>query len=166
MYQRLDNKNFADKISQLNPNFLFVDEAHCISEWGHDFRPDYARLGHFRERLDFPQTIALTATATPLVRSDVVASLQLREPNVFITGFARPNLRFEVSMTAGGREKEFELMQFLDQTAGPERVVRGIEAQEDRLLRVPGQRDDVQLLPDVDGREVHVAPPAELEDDL
>ncbi len=77
---------------------MAVDEAHCVSEWGHDFSPDYARLGHFRERyLGNVQTIALTATATPAVRDDVSKLLGLKSPQVFVTGFARTNLRFSVS---------------------------------------------------------------------
>ncbi|HAY81903.1 MAG TPA: helicase [Planctomycetaceae bacterium] len=116
--ERLRNSAFLDAIRRTKIALLAVDEAHCVSEWGHDFRPDYARLGRFRERLGFPQTIALTATATPHVRADVMDSLQLQDPATFITGFARPNLRFEVTVTSGGREKDFELMRFLEQTPG------------------------------------------------
>lgn len=116
--ERLRNNAFLDAVRRTKIALLAVDEAHCVSEWGHDFRPDYARLGRFRERLGFPQTIALTATATPLVRADVIDSLQLQDPATFITGFARHNLRFEVTVTSGGREKEFELLRFLEQTPG------------------------------------------------
>lgn len=103
--ERLRNPRFLDAARGLRVQLLAVDEAHCISEWGHDFRPDYARLGRFRERLGNPPTIALTATATPDVREDIVHQLQLRSPDVFITGFARPNLRFEVLSPAGTSEK-------------------------------------------------------------
>jgi ATP-dependent DNA helicase RecQ len=97
---------------------LAVDEAHCVSEWGHDFRPDYARLGRFRRRLGNPQTIALTATATPEVRDDIAEMLQLREPQVFVSGFARENLLFNVQDVANGREKNAALVEFLRETPG------------------------------------------------
>ncbi len=116
--ERLRNQSFLEKVRGAKVHLLAVDEAHCISEWGHDFRPDYARLGRFRERLGWPQTIALTATATPKVRADVVAQLKLREPKVFITGFARANLRFEVQEPQGDLGKYEALRVFLEETPG------------------------------------------------
>lgn len=116
--ERLRNTRFQEAVRQMKLQLLAVDEAHCISEWGHDFRPDYARLGRFRERLGFPQTIALTATATPTVRRDVVELLGLREPTTFITGFARPNLRFEVLQANGEAEKDQVLIDFLRTNPG------------------------------------------------
>jgi len=116
--ERLRHSQFLEKVRSAKVHLLAVDEAHCISEWGHDFRPDYARLGRFRERLGWPQTIALTATATPKVRDDVAKQLQLRQPKVFITGFARANLRFEVQEPQGDLGKYEALRQFLEQTPG------------------------------------------------
>jgi ATP-dependent DNA helicase RecQ len=116
--ERLRSTLFLEKVRQSQVQLLAVDEAHCISEWGHDFRPDYARLGRFRERLGYPQTIGLTATATPKVRADILQQLRLREPSVFITGFARENLRFEVQQPVGGRDKFDELLTLLKQTPG------------------------------------------------
>ena len=116
--ERLRNKAFIDALASVKVQLLAVDEAHCVSEWGHDFRPDYARIGKFREQLGYPQTIALTATATPLVRSDVMEVLRLREPQVFITGFARPNLHFEVR-EVWGKDAKWEAMQdLLENTPG------------------------------------------------
>jgi len=97
---------------------LAVDEAHCISEWGHDFRPDYARLGYFRHILGNPTTIALTATATDRVRRDIIEQLDLREPRTFITGFARPNLFYEVKSLTSERQKTDLLVEFLQETPG------------------------------------------------
>ena len=116
--ERLRHQMFLEKVRAAKVHLLAVDEAHCISEWGHDFRPDYARLGRFRERLGWPQTIALTATATPKVRSDVAKQLQLREPKVFITGFARASLRFEVQEPQGDLGKYEALRVFLEETPG------------------------------------------------
>ena len=116
--ERLRSTLFLEKVRESKVQLLAVDEAHCISEWGHDFRPDYARLGRFRERLGYPQTIGLTATATPKVRADIIAQLRLREPAVFITGFARENLSFEVQQPVGGRDKFDELLSLLKETPG------------------------------------------------
>jgi ATP-dependent DNA helicase RecQ len=116
--ERFRNSMFREAVVRSNVRLLAIDEAHCVSEWGHDFRPDYARLGAFRQRIGNPQTIALTATATADVRQDVIASLELREPRVFVTGFARPNLRFEVAAPGSQPEKIDALCRFLDQTPG------------------------------------------------
>ncbi len=116
--ERLRNARFLEAVRATTVQLLAVDEAHCISEWGHDFRPDYARLGRFRERLGSPQTIALTATATPTVRNDVLHLLGLKEPQTFITGFGRPNLRFEVATANTDYEKDELLLNFLEETPG------------------------------------------------
>lgn len=116
--ERLRNPRFMEALRGTKVELLAVDEAHCISEWGHDFRPDYARLGVFRERLGFPPTIALTATATPDVRADIAKQLQLQESSVFITGFARSNLRFEVFDSSGARDKNNAFLDVLGETPG------------------------------------------------
>ncbi|MEL6105112.1 MAG: RecQ family ATP-dependent DNA helicase [Planctomycetota bacterium] len=112
--ERLRNGRFLDAVERSQIALLAVDEAHCVSEWGHDFRPDYARLGQFRRRyLGGVQTIALTATATPTVRDDICSLLELNDPNVFITGFARDNLRFGVSQARTDSEKETQLTEYI-----------------------------------------------------
>ena len=117
--ERLRNSRFLDAISRVNINLLAVDEAHCVSEWGHDFRPDYSRLGKFRQRhLKNIQTIALTATATPAVRKDIADILQLESPRIFVTGFARSNLRFTVTHAKSDQEKDEELTRFISSTSG------------------------------------------------
>ncbi|MFW6171986.1 MAG: RecQ family ATP-dependent DNA helicase, partial [Planctomycetota bacterium] len=116
--ERLRSPRFLEATSKTSVNLLAIDEAHCISQWGHDFRPDYSRLGQFRARLGNPATIALTATATPAVREDIVKQLALRQPRVFITGFARPNLHFEVNPAWNNANKDEKLLEFLQQTPG------------------------------------------------
>ena len=94
--ERLRTQSFRNFIANMPPDCLVVDEAHCISQWGHDFRPDYTRVGEFCEKNNIKQVCAFTATATPLVRQDIKE--QLRRPNmeVLVTGFTRPNLSFSV----------------------------------------------------------------------
>ena len=160
--ERLRNSRFLDAISDVNINLLAIDEAHCVSEWGHDFRPDYSRLGRFRERyLKDVQTIALTATATPVVRQDISDILRLKSPQVFVTGFARTNLRFSVTHAKSDREKDEELTRYVSSQQGsgiiyaatrkrceelaqwlPEKTRRPIGAYHAGLE--PGQRQRVQ----------------------
>lgn len=95
--ETLTKQENLEFFSDLNVSFFAVDEAHCISEWGHDFRPEYRRLREMMIQInpDVP-VIALTATATPKVQSDIVKNLDLREPNIFISSFNRSNLYYEV----------------------------------------------------------------------
>ncbi len=116
--ERFRSGRFLEAVRAVGVKLLAVDEAHCISQWGHDFRPDYARLGRFRRMLGSPTTIALTATATDAVRRDIVEQLQLDEPRTFIAGFARPNLFYEVQYCRGERQKVELLRAFLRDTPG------------------------------------------------
>ncbi len=116
--ERLRNPKFLDAIRATPIQLLAIDEAHCISQWGHDFRPDYAKLGKFREWLGGVQTVALTATATPRVREDIVKVLGLKRPKQFMSGFARPNLHFGVVQRPTDREKDEELGNFLRTQTG------------------------------------------------
>ena len=116
--ERLRSSSFMRSVQRTKIQLLAVDEAHCISQWGHDFRPDYARLGRFRERLGNPQTVALTATATSLVQDDIAKILQLENPTKFVTGFARTNLTLSVKAPKGNVEKDQELVRFLKSHPG------------------------------------------------
>jgi ATP-dependent DNA helicase RecQ len=116
--ERFRNSRFMEAVRQSSVKLLAVDEAHCISEWGHDFRPDYARLGYFRRQLGNPTTIALTATATDRVRRDIIEQLALNDPKTYITGFARPNLFYQVQQPAREHEKPHRLIEFLKNNPG------------------------------------------------
>ena len=105
--ERFRKPEFLEVIARRDVRLLAVDEAHCISEWGHDFRPDYSRLIEIRELLGNPTTIALTATATPDVQADIVRQLGLRPDQIelFHEGIDRPNLRLAVEEVWGDDEK-------------------------------------------------------------
>ncbi len=94
--ERVMTPDFAPSLRDWNVTTLAVDEAHCISEWGHDFRPEYRRLRELRDWLPDAPVIALTATATPRVREDIARQLDLRDPAAFLASFNRPNLNYHV----------------------------------------------------------------------
>ena len=116
--ERMEAGRTVDQLLRIGIAMLAVDEAHCISEWGHDFRPSYRRIGAIRERLLRPQTIALTATATPEVRRDIVRQLALRNAEVVVGGFDRTNLTYHVVSTPNQVEKDKAAVQWLRHAPG------------------------------------------------
>ena len=94
--ERLTLPGFQRFLRSLEISLIAIDEAHCISEWGHDFRPDYRNLKALREGFPRVPVIALTATATTQVREDIVAQLGLNKPDIFISSFNRPNLTYTI----------------------------------------------------------------------
>jgi ATP-dependent DNA helicase RecQ len=107
--ERFGAPAFAEAMAGAQVGLFVVDEAHCVSQWGHDFRPDYFTLADAAERVGARATMALTATATPQVAEDIVRRLRLRDPARVTTGFDRPNLSFAVVPCRGGRDKERRL---------------------------------------------------------
>ena len=116
--ERFRSPRFVEAMLRVRPALLAVDEAHCISEWGHDFRPDYARIGAARRLIGSPPCIALTATATDVVRRDIAEQLQLRDPQQFVTGFDRPNLSYAVVDARRDADKLVALAGVLDRSPG------------------------------------------------
>ena len=111
--ERFFAPDFQELMPTLKTRLIAVDEAHCVSQWGHDFRPEYQRLGEVRRLLGSPPCIALTATATEDVRNDIIHSLHLAEPRVVVTGFDRINLLYETRRIAKAAEKAAEMLRLL-----------------------------------------------------
>jgi ATP-dependent DNA helicase RecQ len=111
--ERFDLGTTAERLKAVGVRLLAVDEAHCISEWGHDFRPSYLRVKDVRQRLGAPPTVALTATATPAVREDIARQLALRDPALILTGFDRTNLTYHVIPTKNDAAKDATLVELL-----------------------------------------------------
>jgi ATP-dependent DNA helicase RecQ len=116
--ERFDVGTAAERLRGVGVSLLAIDEAHCISEWGHDFRPSYLRIAQVREKLGWPQVVALTATATPHVRQDIARQLRLEDPETIITGFDRQNLRYHVVPTRTDAEKDAALAAVLREHDG------------------------------------------------
>ena len=122
--ETLTKQDTVDLFKEVKISFIAVDEAHCISEWGHDFRPEYRRIHEIIEALEqkFP-IIALTATATPKVQSDIVKTLVLNKPNIFISSFNRPNLYYEIRPKKSPQLAIKNMVQYIKQRPGKSGIV-------------------------------------------
>ncbi|WP_122581191.1 RecQ family ATP-dependent DNA helicase [Pseudomonas viridiflava] len=120
--ERLKNERFRQFITQVPISLLVVDEAHCISEWGHNFRPDYLKLPDYQREFNIPQALLLTATATPQVIIDMQEKFAIAPQDVVTTGFYRPNLHLWVEPVAG-RDKRRRLVEWLSERGGQPTIV-------------------------------------------
>src|SRR6267154_3224305 len=118
--ERLAKPDTLDLLKRAKVGLLAVDEAHCISQWGHDFRPEYLALGIAQAELGGVQTVAFTATADTATRADIVGKLFRRQPTVFVHGFDRPNLRLCVRAKTPGRD---QVMDFVRANLGQSGII-------------------------------------------
>src|SRR4051812_38707652 len=109
--EQLSNEEVLGAVAAAEPSLFVVDEAHCISEWGHDFRPDYLKLGAVAEAVGRPPLLALTATASPPVREEIVERLGMRSPAVIVRGFDRPEIELSVERFHDARSKQRALLE-------------------------------------------------------
>lgn len=117
--EQFGNTEVLDKIGQAKPSLFVIDEAHCVSSWGHDFRPDYLKLGTVINELGRPPVLALTATASPPVRDEIIEQLQIRDPVVLVQGFDRPNLHLSVRTYSDAEGKRQEFVQLVAEAQKP-----------------------------------------------
>ncbi|MEK9198180.1 DNA helicase RecQ [Ureibacillus sp. 179-F W5.1 NHS] len=137
--ERLENESFRQKLARLSVPFIAIDEAHCISQWGHDFRPSYRTIASLLNLWEVkPTVIALTATATPTVSQDICSLLNIKQDDTFITGFERDNLSFKVLV---GENRERFIKQYVKNNSNEVGIIyaatrKSVEAVYDSLLKL------------------------------
>jgi ATP-dependent DNA helicase RecQ len=131
--EQFTNEETLARVKRARPSLFVVDEAHCISEWGHQFRPDYLRLGTVVKELGHPTVLALTATAAPLVREEIVERLGMRKPRIIVRGFDRPNIRFSVTSFETEADKKRALLERVAESAKPGIVYVGTRKQAEEI---------------------------------
>lgn len=157
--EQLAKAETVERLAGLNVSLFVVDEAHCVSSWGHDFRPDYLRLGEVRQNLGNPPVAALTATASPPVRDEIQQRLKMKDPLVLVHGFDRPNIRLEVVRHLQDSDKRRSVLDQVANLKGPgllyaatrkdtetyaaELAGRGLRAEAYHAGRKQGERDRV-----------------------
>ncbi len=134
--ERFSTPGFVERLATAEVGMFVVDEAHCVSQWGHDFRPDYFRLAGYAADLGARSLFASTATATPRVAADIVRRLGLREPLQVATGFDRPNLAFAVARPTAGQKRALLTEALRDPDALPAIVYAGTRAGAEELAQV------------------------------
>ncbi|MEI8360734.1 MAG: RecQ family ATP-dependent DNA helicase [bacterium] len=134
--ERFYNNEFIQALAKIKVSLFAIDEAHCISSWGHDFRPSYVKLRQAIERVGNPQVIALTATATKEVRDDIIKQLGLEKPELVVTGFDRPNLTFSVVRSNEGSKPHYVLEAIRSIATGTGVVYVSTRSRADQLLQV------------------------------
>ncbi len=139
--ERFYSQEFVKALENIKVSLFAVDEAHCISQWGHDFRPSYLKLRQIIDLVAKPPVLALTATATPEVRVDITAQLGLVNAELVITGFARPNLQFGVIQASDSRKPQFVLDTIAGLAEGSGIIYVGTRARADDLLQILLEHD-------------------------
>ncbi len=143
--ERFKDRDFFERLLTRKVSLFVIDEAHCVSQWGHDFRPDYLSLGSIAKRLGRPPILALTATATQEVQDDIVRQLGMHDQHVTITGFARPNLRFEVRRTVNDGIKDSIIEQILSEETGSGVIYVATVKEAERLYQQLSERHSIGL---------------------
>jgi ATP-dependent DNA helicase RecQ len=143
--ERFRDRDFFEVLLTRAVSLLVVDEAHCVSQWGHDFRPDYMMLGSIAERLGRPPILALTATAPPEVQLDIAKQLRMRDPFRILGELVRPNLQLDVIATVNDESKDAELERLLRRTEGGGIVYTATVKEAERLYRQFRERWPVAL---------------------
>jgi ATP-dependent DNA helicase RecQ len=138
--EQFANEETLERLRDAEVSLFVVDEAHCISEWGHDFRPDYLRLGSVVEELGHPRVLALTATASPPVRSEIVERLELRDPHLIVRGFDRPNIHLAVEWFEDEAPKLETLVERLAAAPKPGIVYTATRAESEELAEALAAR--------------------------
>jgi len=141
--EQLANDEVREAVVALRPTLVAVDEAHCVSSWGHDFRPDYLRLGELLAGLDGARTIALTATAAPPVRVDIVERLRLTDPVVVVGGTARENITLAVRRCLEAQDQEAAVLEAVTETTGAGIVYAGTRRAAERYAERLSERGRV-----------------------
>jgi ATP-dependent DNA helicase RecQ len=134
--ERFYSREFTEALKEIKVSLFAVDEAHCISQWGHDFRPSYMKLKYAIAELNNPIVLALTATATPEVREDIIVQLGLINPELVITGFARPNLQFGVVHASEGQKPQIIVDAISAIEDGVGIIYVGTRSRADNLLQI------------------------------
>ncbi len=132
--ERFYNREFLEALKNIEVSLFAIDEAHCISQWGHDFRPSYMRLREAVEKLGHPTVIALTATATPEVKTDIIKQLGLIDPDTIVTGFGRPNLQFGAIQASNAKKAQIILDAVRSMPEASGIIYVGTRARADELL--------------------------------
>jgi ATP-dependent DNA helicase RecQ len=134
--EQLTKEEILDQLKAAQPSLFVVDEAHCIAEWGHDFRPDYLRLGSAIEALGHPRVLALTATASPTVRQEIIDRLGLHSPQVIARGLDRPNIHLAVETYHDEASKEQALLERVANAEKPGIIYVATRKDAERLAQV------------------------------
>jgi ATP-dependent DNA helicase RecQ len=143
--ERFRDRDFFEVLLDRQVSLFVVDEAHCVSQWGHDFRPDYMMLGAIADRLGRPPVLAVTATASPEVREDIAHQLRMRDPLVLVADLVRPNLFFEVLPTVNESEKDAALERILRRSEGTGIVYVATVKEAERIHEQFGERHALAL---------------------